>query len=173
MTIAPSSARPGRHMTTFSTPSDREVVAVRTFDAPRRLVWDAHTKPEHIPHWMTGPDGWVMPICEIDLRPGGAWRYGWSKADGSEPFEMFGTFREIAAPERLVYTERWGTDWPEAVNTLVFAEENGRTTLTCTVVYPSKEARDQALATGMTDGWGTSYDRLDEHLRSLGGAKGA
>ena len=69
--------------TTFATPSDREVVITRVVDAPRRLVWDAWTKPEHLPHWMLGPSAWTMPVCEIDLRPGGSWHFVWRSADGT------------------------------------------------------------------------------------------
>src|ERR687885_209634 len=101
--------------TTFTMPSDAEIVATRVFDAPRRLVWEAHTSPEHVPHWMLGPEGWTMPVCEIDLRPGGAWHFVWRRADGTEEFEMRGEYREIVPPERLVYTERWGGEWPEAL----------------------------------------------------------
>ena len=103
--------------TTFTTPSDREIVMTRVFDAPRRLVLEAWTSPEHLPHWMTGPPGWTMPVCEIDLRPGGAWRFVWRKADGTE-MEMRGVYREVVPPERLVSTESWGGDWPETLNTL-------------------------------------------------------
>ncbi|HUF28702.1 MAG TPA: SRPBCC family protein [Gemmatimonadaceae bacterium] len=152
--------------TTFSTPSDREIVAVRVVDAPRELVWECHTNPEHVPHWMTGPDGWTMPVCEIDLRPGGEWHFVWRRGDGTE-MGMRGVYREIVPPERLVNTEAWGADWPETLNTLVLTEEDGLTTLTTTVLYPSLEARDRATSTGMEDGWSRSYDRLDEYLRSI------
>lgn len=151
--------------TTFTTPSDREVVATRVVDAPRGLVWEAWTNPEHVPNWMTGPEGWTMPVCEIDLRPGGAWHFVWRGADGTQ-MEMRGVYREVAPPERLVNTESWGGDWPETINTLVLTEKDGKTTMACTVLYPSKEARDAALKTGMKDGWSTSYDRLDEFLRT-------
>jgi uncharacterized protein YndB with AHSA1/START domain len=152
--------------TTFTTPSDREIVMTRVFDAPRSLVWEAHTNPEHPPHWMTGPEGWSMPVCEIDLRVGGGWHFVWRRSDSSE-LEMRGEYREIAPPERLVSTESWGEDWPETLNTLVLSEEDGRTTLTSTVLYPSKEARDAALETGMKDGATQSFDRLAEHLRTM------
>src|SRR5829696_3261798 len=113
--------------TTYTTPSDREVVATRVFDAPRRLVWEAWTTPAHLQQWMLGPeDGWTMPVCEIDLRPGGAQRFVWRKADGAE-MEIRGVYREVTPPERLVFTESWGGDWPEALNTLVLTEEEGRT----------------------------------------------
>lgn len=152
--------------TTFTTPSEREIAMTRVFDAPRSLVFDAHTNPEHVPNWMTGPSGWTMPVCEIDLRPGGAWHFVWRSSDGSE-MEMHGRYREITPPERLVSTESWGGDWPETLNTLTLTEEDGKTTLTQTVLYPSEEARDAALQTGMKDGVSMSYDRLADYLRAM------
>ncbi len=152
--------------TTYTTPSDRELVMTRVLDAPRRLVWEAVTSPEHLPHWMLGPEGWTMPVCEADLRPGGAWHFVWRQSDGTE-MEMRGEYREIAPPERLVSTESWGGDWPETINTLTLSEEDGKTTVTQTVLYPSKEARDAALGTGMKEGASLSYDRLAERLRTL------
>jgi uncharacterized protein YndB with AHSA1/START domain len=152
--------------TTFTTPSDREVAATRVFDAPRRLVFDAHTKPEHIRNWMLGPDGWTMPICEIDLRPGGAWHFVWRRADGSE-MAMRGQYKEVVPPEKVVSTESWGGDWPETINTVTLSEKDGKTTLTMTMLYPSKEARDAALNTGMQDGMTQSYDRLAEYLHTI------
>lgn len=160
----PTPTEPGT--TTFTMPSDREVVAVRVFDAPRQLIWDVHTIPEHVQRWMLGPDGWTMPVCEIDLRPGGAWHWVWRKHTGEE-MGMTGEYREVVPPERLVNTERWGDDWPETLHTLVLTEVDGRTTVTAGVLYPSKEARDRALKTGMNDGWSRSYDRLDALLPSL------
>lgn len=152
--------------TAFTTPSDREVVMERVFDAPRTLVWDAFTKPEHLPQWLTGPDGWTMPVCENDVRPGGAWHFAWRGADDSE-LEMRGEYREVTPPERLVNTESWGDDWPETLNTVVFSEEDAKTRVTTTILYPSKEARDAALGTGMTDGAAKSYDRLAEYLQTI------
>ena len=154
--------------TTFTTPTDREIVATRVFDAPRDLVWRAHTSPEHLQHWLLGPDGWTMPVCEVDLRPGGEWHFVWRKGEGGEEFGMRGEYREIAAPERLVNTEAWGGDWPETLNTLVLTErEDGGTLTAWTVLYPSREAREAATATGMLEGWAVSNDRLDEYLRTL------
>jgi uncharacterized protein YndB with AHSA1/START domain len=152
--------------TTFTTPSDREVVVTRVVNAPRRLVFDAWTKPEHLPHWMLGPPGWTMRVCEIDLRPGGSWHFIWRRSDGSE-LEMRGVYQEVVPPERLVSTESWGGDWPETLNTLVLTEQDGKTTMTVTLLYPSKAARDAALKTGMKDGMAASYDQLDEYLRTL------
>lgn len=151
---------------TVTSPSDREVVITRAFNAPRRLVFDAMTKPEHLPHWMLGPEGWTMPVCEIDLRPGGAWCYTWRHSNGRE-MEMHGIYREIVPPERVVSTEFWGAEWPETVNTIVLTEENGRTTMTLTILYASKEVRDAALGTGMTKGVEMSYARLDQRLEDV------
>jgi uncharacterized protein YndB with AHSA1/START domain len=146
-----------------TTPSKREIQIMRVFDAPRELVFEAHTNPALVPRWMLGPDGWNMPVCEIDLRPGGAWHYVWRQADGTT-MEMRGVFREIAPPSRIVTTESWGGDWPETVNTLELSEQNGKTTLKITILYPTREARDAALKTGIEAGIGMSYARLDQHL---------
>ena len=150
-------------VTTYATPSDREIVVTRVVDAPRGLVFAAWTEPGHLQRWLTGPDGWSMPICEIDLRPGGRWRYVYRKASGTE-MTLSGTVREIAPPERLVTTESWGPEWPETVNTLVLTEAEGRTTMALTITYASKEARDAALGTGAMDGMNRSYERLDDLL---------
>jgi uncharacterized protein YndB with AHSA1/START domain len=152
--------------TAFTTPSDLEVAMTRVFEAPRSLVWDAHTQPEHVTQWMLGPEGWTMPVCEIDLRPGGAWHFVWRRSDGSE-LDMRGEYSEVVPPERLVSTESWGEDWPETLNTLLLTEEGGKTTLTSTMLYPSKETRDAALQTGMKDGATVSFDRLAEYLRTM------
>lgn len=154
--------------TTVTTPSDREAALTRVFEAPRDLVYEAWTSAEHVPHWLLGPEGWEMPVCEMDLRPGGSWRYVWRKEDGTE-MEMTGDYREIVPLQRIVNTERWGGEWPETLNTVTFAEGDGRTTVTITVLYPSREARDAAIATGMADGAEQSFARLDELLRSLAG----
>jgi uncharacterized protein YndB with AHSA1/START domain len=152
--------------TTFTTPTDREIVVTRVVDAPRRLVWEAWTSPEHLPRWMLGPPGWTMPVCEIDLRPGGAWHFVWRRADGTE-MGMRGVYQEVTPPERLVATESWGGDWPDTLNTLVLSEEDGKTTITQTILYPSKDARDAALKTGMTDGMAARSDRLAEYLQTM------
>ena len=150
----------------ITTPSDREIRMTRVFDAPRRLVFEAWTSPKHLPHWMLGPEGWTMPVCEIDLRPGGAWHFVWRRADGTE-MGMRGVYKEIKPPERLVCTESWGGDWPETINTLVLSEKDGKTTMSQTVLYPSKEARDAAMKTGMKDGASVSFARLADYLRKI------
>jgi uncharacterized protein YndB with AHSA1/START domain len=155
-----------KHTLAVTTPTEREIVMTRVFDAPRKLVFDAWTNPKHVPHWLLGPEGWSMPVCEIDLRPGGKWRFGWRHSDGRE-VEMTGEYRELVPPERVVNTERWGPDWPETINTLVLTEENGKTTAALTTLYASKEARDAALKTGMEKGVAISFDRLDEYLAKV------
>jgi len=149
-----------------TTPSDLEVVMKRVVDAPRRLVFEAWTNPKYVPQWLLGPEGWTMPVCEIDLRPGGRWRYVWRKSDGTE-MEMSGSYREIAPPERLVSTEKWGPEWPETVNSLVLNESKGKTTITLTVRYESKAARDAAIKTGMKDGAEQSFARLETLLQGM------
>ena len=159
-----TAARTG--ITTYATPSDREVVVTRVVSAPRRVVFEAFTNPRHVPNWLIGPDGWTLPVCEIDLRPGGTWRYVYRKNDGSE-MTMQGSYREVVPPERLVSTESWGPEWPETVNTTVLTEAGGLTTITIPVQYPSKEARDAALKTGMKSGMDQSFARLDDMLETL------
>jgi uncharacterized protein YndB with AHSA1/START domain len=159
-----SLARTG--VTQYATPNDNEVVVTRVFAAPRRLVFDAYTTPRHLRQWLLGPEGWTMTVCEIEQRPGGAWRYTWRKANGTE-MTLWGEVREFVPPERLVMTENWGDEWPESLNTVVFTESNGHTTITLTITYPDKAARDAAMATGMEDGMEVSFARLDQLLSSL------
>jgi uncharacterized protein YndB with AHSA1/START domain len=149
--------------TTYTTPSDREVVVTRVVNAPRRLVFAAWTEPKHLQRWLTGPEGWTMPVCEIDLRPGGRWRYVYRKASGKE-MTLTGSVLEVVPPERLVTTETWGPEWPDTVNTLVLTEAEGRTTIVLTITYVSKEARDAALGTGAMDGMNRAFELLDELL---------
>ena len=153
-------------LTTFTTPSDLEFAMTRVYDAPRELVFEAFTSTEHVPHWMLGPGGWSMTACEIELRPGGRWRFAWRHDDGSE-MELSGEYREIVPPERVVQTESWGGDWPETLNTLTLIQEDGLTTMTQTIRYASKEARDAALQTGMKEGVSLSFDRLASYLETL------
>ena len=151
----------------ITTPTEREIAMTRVFAAPRHLVFDAWTKPELVKRWLLGPPGWTMPVCEIDLRVGGRYRYVWRNSEGNE-MGMGGVHREIAAPERLVVTQVFDDDWTrgETLVTLVLAEQDGRTTATSSVLYASQEVRDAVLKSGMADGVGASYDRLEELLAS-------
>jgi uncharacterized protein YndB with AHSA1/START domain len=156
-----------------TTRGDREIVMTRAFDAPRKLVFDAFTKPELVKQWLLGPPGWSMPVCEIDLRVGGSYRYVWRKA-GAPDMGMGGVYREVVVPERVVATEKFDQAWypGEAVGTLVLVEQSGKTTVTQTVLYASGEARDAVLKSGMEKGVAASYDRLEEML-ARGLEKGA
>jgi uncharacterized protein YndB with AHSA1/START domain len=148
--------------------SDREVVITREFNAPRALVWDAHTKPELVRRWLLGPEGWSMPVCEIDLRVGGKYRYVWRHNDGRE-MGMGGEFREIVAPQRLVSTEKFDESWypGEAVGAIVLTERAGKTLLTQTMLYESREARDAVLKSPMEQGLVVGYQRLDRLLAEM------
>ena len=153
-----------------SLPSDREVRVTRGFNAPRTLVYKAWTTPALLQRWMLGPPGWSMPVCEMDVRVGGKYRWRWrSDADGKE-FGFSGVFREVAAPTRLVNTELYdpgdvgGDMGGEALLVTEFTEKNGVTTMTCLITYASKADRDAALSTGMTDVMEMSYQLLDALL---------
>src|SRR5712691_9987633 len=148
-----------------TTPSERELVMTRDFDAPRGMVFDALTKPGLVQRWLLGPPGWTMPVCQIDLRVGGKYRYGWRNADGRE-MGMGGTFKEIARPSRLVATETYEDYWTggETLVTTELVETGGKTSLSTTVRYASREARDAAIKMGATKGLEASYDRLEELL---------
>jgi len=150
-----------------TTPTEREIAMTRVFDAPRSLVFEAHTKPELVKRWLGVHAGWSLAVCEIDLRVGGAYRYVWRGRDGAE-MGMGGVYREIVAPERIVATEKFDQSWypGEAVNTITMVEQGGKTTLTVTVRYESREARDAVLKTPMEQGMAAGFDKLAELLAS-------
>jgi uncharacterized protein YndB with AHSA1/START domain len=151
-----------------TTPTDREIVMSRVFDAPRALVFEAYTKPELLKCWLGVFGGWSLAVCEIDLRVGGSYRYVWRGPGGAE-MGMGGVFREIAAPERLVTTEKFDEPWyeGEAQGTVEFVERDGQTTLTMTMRYSSKAVRDAVLQSPMKEGVGQGFDQLAEVLSSL------
>ena len=152
----------------ISTPSDRELAMTRSFNAPRDLVFAAWTKPELLKRWLGVWNGWSLAICEIDLRVGGRYRYVWRGPNGME-MGMGGTYLEIVAPERLVAAERYDDAWypGEGVGTVVLTEDAGRTTLTQTMLYDSREARDAVLQSPMEEGLVAGYDQLERVLSSL------
>jgi uncharacterized protein YndB with AHSA1/START domain len=156
-------------------PTDREIVMTRVFDAPRRMIFDAFTKPELLKRWLLGPPGWSMIVCEVDLKVGGKYRYVWRNDASGQEMGMGGVAREIVAPERLVSTEKFDDPWypGEAIATLVLTEQSGRTTLTQSILYESREIRDGVLKSGMESGVAASYDRLDEILKSTETSQGA
>lgn len=153
---------------TLETPGDLDAVITREFDAPRDLVWKCMTTPALVKRWLLGPPGWTMPVCEIDLRVGGAYRYVWRNEAGSE-MGMGGVYQEIVPPERIVDIQKFDEDWTngETLVTVTLAERDGRTIMTTTVRYSSKEAREAMLATGMTGGMEAGYVRLDALVAEL------
>jgi uncharacterized protein YndB with AHSA1/START domain len=156
-------------------PSEREVKVVRSFKASRTLVYRAYTEPELIRKWMLGPPGWSMPVCEMDVRVGGQFRWRWRSDEDGKEFGFSGTFREVAPAAKLAHSEAFDsgtTGQPssggEALITTTFAEEGGVTTVTTLMDYGSREVRDAAVATGMTDGMEQSYQLLDRMLEPMG-----
>ena len=150
-----------------STPSDTEIQLTRLFDAPARLVFEAMSKPEHIRRWWGNlGEGYGVPVCEVDLRVGGKWRFVNKHPQGEA--EFYGEYREIDPPGRIVFTEIFAP-FPDSVSivTATLTEENGKTRLKATSSYPSKEVRDMVLSTGMERGAALSYDRLDEVAMEL------
>jgi uncharacterized protein YndB with AHSA1/START domain len=153
---------------TLVLPSDREIVLTRVFAAPRGLVFEAWTRPEHVRQWY-GCGEFTLAVCEIDLRVGGAYRYTMLSPDGAE-HTMRGVYREIVPPGRLVYTEQYvsrGSTSNAALVTVLFAEHGGLTTLTSTILHQSKEDRDGHLDSGMETGAGAVLDRLAQHLATM------
>src|SRR3989454_12133345 len=147
-----------------TTPTEREIVLTRVFDAPRSLVFDAFTKPELLKRWF-GPRGWSLVVCEVDLKVGGTFRFVLRGPDGAD-MGMRGVYRELVPPERSVHTESFD-DYPgESLVTAVLVEQGGKTTLTATLLYPSQEVRDAVLKSGMEHGAAESYDKLAELLAS-------
>ena len=152
---------------TITSKGDREIVFTREFNAPRQLVFDAHTRPELLTRWLGVGfiEGWTFAVCEVDLRVGGSYRWVW-RGPGGEEMGMRGTYVEIAPPERLVTTEKYDEPWYEgaATGTMILTEKGGRTTMTTTMRYDSKAARDSVLASDMESGMVGGYDNLEAQL---------
>jgi uncharacterized protein YndB with AHSA1/START domain len=151
-----------------SLPSDSAVKVTRQFNAPRELVYKAYTTPSLMERWLLGPPGWTMSVYEMDVRVGGAFRWRWRSIEDGKEFGFHGEFREVSAPGKLVHTEYYdpgdvGGDMGEgALITVELTEKNGVTTVSTLMDFGTKEARDAAMSTGMTDGMEMSYQRLDE-----------
>lgn len=161
--------------------ADREFVITRVFDAPRALVFKAWTDPKHMAQWR-GPHGFTNPVCEMDVRPGGAWHIVMRGPDGAE-HPARGVYREVVEPERLVMTinhsehsDEWhdlvnpnrdkakGKPALEGISTVTFEEHGGNTTLTIRTRFESVAIRDAMLKIGMIDGWSQSLQRLQAEL---------
>lgn len=151
---------------TVTTPTEREIVMTRVLDAPRALVFRALTEPALVRRWLLGPPGWSMVVCEIDYRVGGSFRYEW-KHDNGAKLGMRGVYREIVPPEKSVHQESMDGCPGESLVTGTLDEQDGKTTLTTRVLYPSREARDAALNSGMERGVTASYERLEQVLQAL------
>jgi uncharacterized protein YndB with AHSA1/START domain len=150
-----------------TTPSEMEIRMTRLFDAPPGLVFHAMTKPEHVKEWWGRlGEGYSVPVCEMDFRVGGKWRFVNKHPKGEAAFH--GEYLEIEAPNRVVFTEIF-EDFPDTVSvvTSVLVDEGGKTRFTATVRYPSKEVRDMVMSTGMARGAGISYDRLEDLVVKL------
>jgi len=164
-----------------TTPTDLEIVMTRAFDAPRRLVWEAMTRPELVRRWMFVPPGWAWAECEMDVRVGGKFRWAWNGPDGKLALSIWGEHREVSPPARIVHTECMemgpgaggcasdceGAEPWELLATIELVERGGKTHLTMTLLFPSREARDGALASGMEQGVAAGYDTLDGVLAEL------
>ena len=165
-----------------TTPTDLEIVMTRAFDAPRRLVWDAMTKPDLVRRWLFTPPGWTWAECEMDVRVGGKFRWAWNGPDGRVALSIWGEHREVNPPARIVHTERMemgpgaGGCGPDGENpdpwellaTIELVEQGGKTYLTMTLLFPTREGRDGALASGMEHGVAAGYDTLDGLLAQVG-----
>lgn len=149
---------------------DCEILIERAFDAPRKLVWEAMTRPEYLKRWLFGPPGWEMTECIENLTVGGKFRYAWKHEDGRE-MAMSGTYREIIPHDRIVRTESFEfgcvDQGGQQIGTMTLVEKAGKTQLTISVLYPNRESRDGMIASGMESGMAIGYERLDEILASL------
>jgi uncharacterized protein YndB with AHSA1/START domain len=155
-------------------PSDREVRVTRDFQAPRALVYEAFTTPALVQRWLLGPPGWTMPVCEMDVRMGGKYRWRWRSDEDGKEFGFYGEYREVVAPARIVHTEFYdpgdaGGDMGNgAMITMELIEQQQATRMVTLMDFGTKEARDAALSTGMTDGMEMSYQLLDGVLAESG-----
>jgi uncharacterized protein YndB with AHSA1/START domain len=149
----------------ISTPTDTTIVLTRTFDAPRRLVWEAFTDPARMRRWMLPPPGWTLTVCECDVRVGGALRLAWKSEDADPVMTLQGVFTEAVPHERMVHTETMQLGSGETIGSLLetheFAEKGGITLMRITQAYDSKDARDGAIASGMDQGMEAGYAQLD------------
>lgn len=163
-----------------ATPTDTTIVMTRAFSAPRRMVWDAMTKPELMQRWMFRPPGWTWAECEMDLRVGGKFRWAWNGPDGKLALTISGEHREVTPPARIVHTERMemgpgaggceGGGQSDVVVTLELSEQGGGTQLTMTITCPTQQVRDAMLASGMEHGMEAGYTQLDAFLAEQGKA---
>lgn len=160
-----------KHQLEVTTPSDLEIVMTRLFDAPRRLVWEAMTKSELIRRWIYAPEGWQMTVCEGGMNVGDSFRWAWSHPDKKPAMAIWGENREIIPFERAVHTENMeigdGIPVGQLLASIELSDQGDKTFLRTTLLFPSKEARDAALASGMERGVAAGYEKLDGILLKL------
>lgn len=154
-----------------SLPSDTEVLVTRSFDAPANLVWRAYVEPDLMRRWCGSTPGWSMPVCEMDMRVGGEYRWRWRSEENGMEFGFNGEVLEVVPYERIVHTQVFdpgnmgiAMGGEPSIITVTFDEADGITAVATTIKYASKADRDEALATGMTEGMEMNYKRLDEVL---------
>lgn len=157
-----------------SLPSDTEVAVNRTFDAPADLVWRAYMEPDLMRRWCTGTPGWSMPVCEMDMRVGGRYRWRWRNDENGQEFGFSGEVLEVVPQAKLVHTQIFdpgnlgvSMGGEPSIITIIFEESSGTTNVATTIKYASKEDRDAAFSTGMTEGMEVSYQQLDKVLAEL------
>ena len=163
---------PNAHETSISTPSDREFVMERVFDAPRKLVWQVWTQPEHLTQWW-GPQGCTLPVCTVDLRPGGTWHYCIRGPEGEENWSKT-TYHEVVEPERLVYSDAFSDEtgnviegMPQMIVTLTFDDLDGKTKVTAHSQFASAADLQALLNMGVAQGASETWDRLATYLASI------
>ena len=162
-----SDRAPMKNVTTAERASDRELVVTRTFNAPARLVFEAWTRPELLKRWWAPKSFGVAFIsCEADVRAGGAYRFVFSHPASDQPMAFFGKYLEVTPHARLVWTNEEGHEGG-AVTTVTFEERAGETLVVLRDRYPSKQALDEAIASGSTSGFGETFEQLDELLAAL------
>ena len=152
----------------ISTPTDTTIVLTRTFDAPRRLVWEAMFTPDRMRRWMIPPPGWTLTLCNCEPRVGGALEVAWKSDEGDPVMTLRGAFTEVVLHERAIHTETMALGSGQTIGSLVekheFAEQGGVTAMTITQTYDSQDDRDGALASGMDQGMEACYQELDAVL---------
>ncbi len=152
----------------ISTPADATIVLTRTFNAPRRLVWEAFFTPERMRRWMLPPPGWTLTVCECVPRVGGALSVAWKSDEADPAMTLRGVFTEVVLHERIVHTETMALGSGQVIGSLVeqheFAEAGGVTNMRITQTYDSKESRDGAIASGMDQGMESCYQQLEALL---------
>ena len=167
-----SEINPTKYDTTVERKSERELVVTRTFNSPAHIIFDAWTKPELLKRWWAPKScGISFVSCEVDVRTGGTYRFVFSHPSAAQPMAFFGRYLEVNPPTRLVWTNDEGEE-PGAVTTVTFEERAGETLVVMHDLYPSKQALDDAIASGSTSGSGEQFEQLDQLLVALGASVG-